>query len=387
MTVDLSVYVGEFLVSPIPLELSLNYCSHKCAYCFANLNKPDRKADVKALYRYFSAYKEKEDLKSRLLKQGYPVLFSNKVDPFAGSNYQQALPIIEVMLSMGIPIAWQTKGGKGVDQILKDLPRACWYISLSFLDDDLRKKIEPGAPSVSERLKLIESLINAGHHVSLGMNPLVPEWLPRPEKLLDKVYSIGVRDVWAEHLHLNYKQIRQMSEREKENIGGDLIKRAQKHRIDQNTYDLIRYTAKYAEDKGMNFFAVGYPYKSGYWDAYYKTYDKLFPIHQEFVNHGEDLEGGFLTFDDYANECIKALPSGKYKLDHYIATNAHNILQEYRFHNQMEYRDLLRIIWNDPRAKQSLLNTMCFEPAIDEDGKYYFDKNDNIVIKYTNNFN
>lgn len=38
----LDVYYGEFLINPIPLELSLNYCSHKCAYCFANVNQPGR---------------------------------------------------------------------------------------------------------------------------------------------------------------------------------------------------------------------------------------------------------------------------------------------------------------------------------------------------------
>jgi DNA repair photolyase len=53
-------YWGEFLISPIPLELSLNYCSHKCAYCFANLNDPKRTSDVKAIMRFLSDYLERE---------------------------------------------------------------------------------------------------------------------------------------------------------------------------------------------------------------------------------------------------------------------------------------------------------------------------------------
>ena len=37
-------YWGELFVSPAPLEMTLNHCSHACAYCFANLNDPQRRA-------------------------------------------------------------------------------------------------------------------------------------------------------------------------------------------------------------------------------------------------------------------------------------------------------------------------------------------------------
>ena len=55
-------YFGEFLINPVPLELSFNYCSHKCAYCFANLNKPDRQFDVLRFMRFIRDYPNRDTL-------------------------------------------------------------------------------------------------------------------------------------------------------------------------------------------------------------------------------------------------------------------------------------------------------------------------------------
>ena len=107
-------YFGEFMVSVVPLELHLNYCSHKCAFCFANLNSPDRRADVKQIMALLTKYRTRRTLEAKLLQWGFPTLFSNLVDPFAVSNARQALPLIEVYQQLGLPLAYQTKGaGKG----------------------------------------------------------------------------------------------------------------------------------------------------------------------------------------------------------------------------------------------------------------------------------
>ena len=141
-------YYGEFLISPAPLELSLNYCSHKCAYCFANLSMPDRTADIGGILRFLGEFNERKSLEAELVRQGYPVCFSNKVDPFAATNYKQSIPILEVMSTLGIPVAFQTRGGQGIDDALKIVQPSCWYISVCTADDKLRKRLEPGAPTI-----------------------------------------------------------------------------------------------------------------------------------------------------------------------------------------------------------------------------------------------
>ena len=42
-TDSLTVFWGELLSNPIPLELSFGSCGYNCAYCFASLNKAHRK--------------------------------------------------------------------------------------------------------------------------------------------------------------------------------------------------------------------------------------------------------------------------------------------------------------------------------------------------------
>ena len=87
-------YWGEFLVTPAPLELSLNYCSNACGYCFANLNEPDRRADMQALMRLLADYHDRSTYVAALLKAGYPTVVSNRTDPFANTNYRQTLAVL-----------------------------------------------------------------------------------------------------------------------------------------------------------------------------------------------------------------------------------------------------------------------------------------------------
>lgn len=142
----LGLYVGEFLISPIPLEISFNYCSHKCAVCFANLNKPERWFDAKTTMKTIQdAMSGNGRLVGELIRQGYPVLSSNRVDPFAISNYRQSLPVLQTLRDCGVPLSFQTRGGRGIDDILRGLPKSTWYISINQDDDALRKKMEPGA--------------------------------------------------------------------------------------------------------------------------------------------------------------------------------------------------------------------------------------------------
>jgi hypothetical protein len=42
---SLNLYDNELTISPIPIELSLNFYSHSCHFCFANLNAPNRRTD------------------------------------------------------------------------------------------------------------------------------------------------------------------------------------------------------------------------------------------------------------------------------------------------------------------------------------------------------
>lgn len=358
-------YFGEFLVSPVPLELSLNYCSHKCAYCFANLNKPDRKASIASITNLLRDFRKRDTLAARLLQQGYPVLFSNKVDPFATSNYKQAVPLAETLVDLGIPIAWQTKGGRGLDKLLPNVPKACWYVSIGFTDDTLRASIEPGATTLESRYELIQQLVERGHTVNVGLNPLVPEWMPEPEPVLDRLKSLGVWGVWIEYLHLNYRQRNNLTDRERAAIGSDRIAKAMKRIADAGDIRHIERAGSYARSIGLETFSIGQPFTSGFFTPYYSLYGKLFPTIQQLVNSAYlSLEpGDLITFDDWWEIAKEYLPAGVHPLDHVIGSTAHDLFWEHKIPKHMTYRQLLGIIWQHPKCKAAPAGVKCFAYA------------------------
>jgi DNA repair photolyase len=199
-------YYGEFFVSCVPLEMGGNFCSHNCSYCFANLNNRERQLDVPKTISLIKSRHDRQALEAQLLRLGYPVLISNKVDPFSKSNYRDMLPIMELLTQEGIGIAIQTRGGYGIDEVLKFLPPSVWYLSITHDQEETRQLIERQAPDIESRFELIKKLKQYGHRVVVGANPLNPDWIRSPEVFFKRLADWGVEGVWTEFLHLSYKR-------------------------------------------------------------------------------------------------------------------------------------------------------------------------------------
>lgn len=201
---------GEFLISPAGLELSMNWCGHDCHYCFANATVPNRRADLSGIMGLLANYQQRETREARLLQAGVPMLVSNHVDVFAGTNAEQFEPIWEVCVDAGVNLTWQTRGAhkpqrRILERVIRETPKSVWYISISYLDDEVRKRVEPKAPSIGSRLDLIDELIAAGHVVTVGINPLSIEWMPDYEPLLDRLKASGVWGVWVQVPYFAHK--------------------------------------------------------------------------------------------------------------------------------------------------------------------------------------
>lgn len=364
-TEPLGPFYGEFLVSPVPLELDLDFCSHKCSYCFANLSKPGRRIHWPSLFNLLKDYQNRDTLTARLLQQGYPVLISNKSDPFAASNAEAAYATICQMTELSIPIALQTRGGKYAKDVASWLPPSCWYISICQLDDTLRARLEPGAPSIDSRFELIEAATSHGHVATVGMNPLVKEWLPEPEKLLDRAKAAGAVGVWSEPLHLNYKQRNEMSDREKAAVTLPIIERGMRRNKSEDVEHLQRALA-YAESIGLEPFSGGLPLWTGYHDAFIEVYDDLFPTQQEFTNGliAYNDTPRLVTFTEWSDWFLKRLPEGDFPLNSYIGS----IHLEHQWPRPRTFRDVLEIIWLDPHNKKSPAYSGWFAFAKDGDG-------------------
>jgi hypothetical protein len=211
------------------------------------------------------------------------------------------------MTEMKLPIVIQTKGGYGIDEVLEFLPKSVWYISIGHNDDSTRKKVEPAAPSIESRIELCDRLVKAGHKVTVGINPVLEEWLPEPEKLCKTLGEIGVWGCWIETLHLNYKQLREMHPKHKEALGEPIIESAMKRNAPQHVVNHYLRTRKAVQDAGMWVYSgiqCNYSEFFEWGDCYETTY----PTEQGFVNHLITTGQEFVTYEDWRNYFLPRLP-------------------------------------------------------------------------------
>jgi hypothetical protein len=171
--------------------------------CFANAFKPDRKADLSGIMGLLANYRTRSTREAKLLQAGVPMLVSNHVDPFAGTNAEQFEPIWELCMELQIPLTWQTRGAHKpqrpfLEKVIRENPPSVWYVSIPMLDDAVRKRVEPMAPSIESRFELVEQLVAAGHVVTVGVNPLTLDWVPDFEPLLNRIKDLGAWGAWIE---------------------------------------------------------------------------------------------------------------------------------------------------------------------------------------------
>lgn len=391
---------GLFYNSCIPLELSLNWCTHNCAYCFANLNMPGRKADTKQIFGLLSNYKKRTSYEAWLLQEGYPVAFSNHVDPFAVVNEDLSLGIIELFALKEIPFTLQTKGGRRLYDALDriDTP-IVWYVSVTTLNEEIARKVEPGAPPIHERLKMIEKIIAKGHQVCVGINPCVPDWLPNPKELTDRLVSLGVWGAVIQSLHLSSMQLKNIPKRGQNAMGERVLHQAlyrKKHPEVHHHYLITRQTAK---DSGLQVYNSNQPEPTEFFKIYKDLYPKRFPLYQDFVNysHQTKIENDAIYFEEYLDYFLPQLPKVKRsnvtghiyaKVDAIRNDNAREI------YGQIEdYETLLISCWQYSEIPYCPVNLQCFCWAADwevqENGEegwtQYLDDNDRPILVFQPN--
>lgn len=376
----LRVNWGALQISSYNLELSMNYCSHQCPYCFSNLNKPERKFDPKQVMNLLSNLKKSKTLEAQFLREGFPVVASNHVDPFADSNWRFFLPIAEAFTEMGIPIALQTRGGKGIDEFLEFSPKTGWYITLNYWDDETRKKVEPSATSIPHRWELIEKLRSLGHEVTIGINPAIPAHLPpsHAEKIIEKAISLDVDGILIEVLHFSRKQLKQMKPQWKRQLGADTLRL---HRpAKQQPKPLFDYFLKLrsiAHELGAPYWSGMQGNYSGFGDRTYKLY-KTWPTLQSWVNHAHKQgwdSSKVITFSEYWDFFKPHFPEGKHNIGNFICTIANEIYRTYpgKWTNWITYEDLYKTIWSNPLMRTCPVNSPPFAYHCDNQGDMILD--------------
>ena len=361
-------YAGEFLTSPAGLELSMNWCGHACTYCFANLSKPNRRADIRGTVGLLSEFRQRRSREAKLLQAGVPLLVSNHVDPFAGSNAAQFEPIWELCVELGVELTWQTRGAHApqrpfLNRVIKETPRSVWYISIPMLDDTIRRRVEPHAPSIGSRLELLQQLVEAGHVVTVGVNPLSLEWLPKFEPLLDQLKALGVWGVWVQVPYFSKTFKGGLDVNARQRLGDEFIKQCgEKGNKDDRTH--AQAAMAYAKGIGLEVFSTEYEEPTRFFDPWHEVYKRPMPYWHQLVNKidpsldGADEDEYLVIHRADAQEALSPLPELDWAepLRHKRAKHYRAIVEPLpggRLPKQ-DVKGFWDIIWNDELFCKSL---------------------------------
>ncbi len=386
---SLHLYHGGFLINSCePLELMLNTCSHGCRGCFAVLQEPNKKANFKQIQSAIARSYQSDTLEGYLLRNQYPVVFSNHTDPFAKSNLEPAnlsLAALELLTASEIPVSIQTKGGKGLLKPhnyhcaaidLLPVPTA-FYISIESLDDAIGLNWAPKAPPPSERLDLVRTLVGMGHRVTVGVNPTVPEWIADPDHLVCELSLAGAEGIWINPLHLSKTLRNAMPSGSKRKLGEQVLERAKSPRKDQSVAEVIEALRAAAKIYDIPVYQGQQWQRSDFFKPYRDIYKNSYPTQQDFVNTCWDSrdDGEIIYFEEWCDFMLQRLPSGVWPIGQHIGAVAGPAFwskarekipyfkAKYGSSNRMTYRDLLALIWDYKESVLCPVNTQCFSWA------------------------
>ena len=173
----------------IPFDQSINPyrgCEHGCIYCYArpthsyvNLS-PGLDFETKLFYKQNAA----ELLERELSKPGYVpsmIMLGASTDPYQPieREYKISRSILEVLLRFRHPVGITTKGvliERDLDLLgeLAKLNLVGVGFSITTLDAELKRTLEPRAASPGARLRVMRKLSDAGVPVMAMFSPVIP---------------------------------------------------------------------------------------------------------------------------------------------------------------------------------------------------------------------
>ena len=191
----------------LPFDRSLNPyrgCEHGCIYCFARPThaylglSPGLDFETRLIARPEAP----QVLAAELRKKGYrvaPLAIGTNTDPYQPIERDRQImrSCLEVLRDFGHPVAIVTKGAlveRDIDILAPMAARglARVGISVTTLDPDLSRRMEPRAPRPARRLAAIRRLTEAGIPVRLMVSPVVPALTdPELEAILEAGAAAG----------------------------------------------------------------------------------------------------------------------------------------------------------------------------------------------------
>lgn len=173
----------------IPFNLSINPyrgCEHGCIYCFARPTHSylDLSPGLDFETRLVAKHNAAEQFAVDLSRRGYrcePIALGTATDPYQPIEIQYRLTrqLLEVALKFGQPVTIVTKSRLIIDDIellaaMAQRNLVSVMVSVTTLDNELKRVMEPRAASGKARLETIATLREAKIPVGMMLAPVIP---------------------------------------------------------------------------------------------------------------------------------------------------------------------------------------------------------------------
>lgn len=376
--------MGGYLFHPAATDYSGDTCLNGCAYCFANINKESREGNLKgaisALYK-----KEANTYQSMLMSMGYPILVSNRSDPFTPKNERDSIALFTHLAERKGGVFIQTKTGPGMDEclgLMGDRRDVVIYITVTTIRDEIAAVVEPKAPPPSARLATAKRLHDAGYLVLIAVNPCTEAWMPREdlESLTRELKTAGLNHVCLEMLDIKRQRLSLLGPGRVRRMG-DAI-----HTLGASNQAYVRECTQYLVGKGFQVAKRGMPFQTSLFDDMAACLGRTMPVMQDYVNH---------CFTKYGiSETVLSYPEFESVIARdgiFLKTVKQNNIRDYLFRcgfiswkaNQQvhSHKELLRIVWNDPRHKISIQGHSLFR-VVGRNGKPTLDRDGNVQLYF-----
>ncbi|MBU1179377.1 radical SAM protein [Patescibacteria group bacterium] len=210
---------GDFVINPY------TGCSHGCIYCYARF--------MKRFSGHLEPWGEFVDVKINapdLIPEdtgkykNRSVTIGSVTDPYLPleSKYKLTRRILEKLIPLQPHLDIITKSDlvlRDID-LLKQFDDCIIGVSASFLDEEIKNKLEPNTISTKKRIEALKKLHEAGIETALFISPIFPE-ISDWQKLIDLTKGFTI-EYWFENLNL-YPSIRNNIYKFLQNFNPDLI--------------------------------------------------------------------------------------------------------------------------------------------------------------------
>ncbi len=195
----------------VPFDRSINAyrgCEHGCIYCFAR--PTHARLDLSPGLDFESRLFAKPDgpalLCKELSKKGYraaPLAMGTNTDPYQPieGRFRITRQCVEILAETRHPLTITTKS----DRIVNDLDLLCAMakdslasvaVSVTSLDPQIHRTLEPRAPSAEKRLAAVRALADAGVPVAVSISPIIPAITDHEiERLVEAAADSGAQAV------------------------------------------------------------------------------------------------------------------------------------------------------------------------------------------------